>query len=89
MNRGIEELCEHEAINAVEALAQKFGWQYAVLTRGDVEDANWSKFGREDYLTDDEWKKIRRSVAWRKLGDGLLEVAENRIPDILRTVLDL
>jgi hypothetical protein len=69
---------EEEAdFTAFCATADKWGWTWSVMVRGDVD------LRIERPTTDEEWAKIEWDHEWRSIGDALDEFSNDMVNDVI------
>ena len=65
---------ESTVLADLSTMRNGYGWEYVVITRGDVED----HLGQ--YLSNKEWEQVRRSSTWSQ---GLANFLDEMVMDFV------
>src|SRR2546423_9204224 len=71
MAAATEQLDASAAENLLYALADRFGWEVALWTRGDVDEQLFSGAERDAgmAITDEQWQRVSWTYAWTAISD--------------------
>jgi hypothetical protein len=71
MTAAIEQLNANAAENLLYTLADRFGWEVALWTRGDADEQLFSGAERDAVMaiTDEQWQRVSWTYAWTAISD--------------------